>query len=144
MFVKCMDQILGSKVLEFTTVYVDDLLITSTTWEGHCERVEIVLHRLMENHITLKLDKSKLITNELQFLGFILTENGIMTSPEKVDAIQNFPTPKNVRQLQSFLGVCNYYRKFQHNYSYLMAKFKHLLSSKNKWKWGMKDDETFK
>ena len=53
-FVKCMDQILGREVLEFKTVYVDDLLIASTTWEEHCQQVEMVLQRLAENNITLK------------------------------------------------------------------------------------------
>lgn len=138
-----MDQILGREVLEFTTVYVDDLLITSTTWEEHCQHIEMVLRRLAENNIKQKLDKSTLITNRLQFLGFILSETGITTSPEKVEVIQNFPKPKNIRQLQSFLGVCNYYRKFQKDYSKLMARFKHLLSSKCKWKWGEDDDQTF-
>ena len=70
-------------------VYVDDLLITSKTWEEHCERVDMVLQRLAENNITLKLEKSKVLTNKLKFLGFILTETGITTSPEKVEAIQN-------------------------------------------------------
>ena len=67
-FVKVMDQILGREVLEFATVYVDDLLITSTTWEEHCKRVEMVLQRLAENNITLKLEKSKLLTNKLPWL----------------------------------------------------------------------------
>lgn len=143
-FIKCMDGILGKEVLEYTTVYVDDLLITSSNWEEHCQRVETVLSKLAENNITLKLDKSKLITNKLQFLGFVLNEKGITTSPEKVEVIQNFPKPKNIRQLQSFLGVCNYYRKFQKNHSNLTSRFKHLLSTKNKWRWTEEDDQTFK
>ena len=54
-FVKCMDQILGQETLQFTTVYVDDLFITSSHWDEHCERVEQVLRKLSENNITLKL-----------------------------------------------------------------------------------------
>ena len=131
------------QVLDFTTVYVDDILVTSTTWEEHCQHVEMILSKSERSNITLKLNKSKLITNQLQFLGFILSENGISTSPEKVEAIQNFNRPRNIRQLQSFLGVCNYYRKFQRNYSQLTTRFKHLLSSKHKWKWNEGDDETF-
>lgn len=142
-FVKCMDQILGREALDFTTVYVDDLLITSKTWEEHCDRVELVLKRLQDNNITLKLEKSKLVTNEIQFLGFVMNEDGITTAPEKVEVIRNFPIPKNLKQLQSFLGVCNYYRKFHKNYSELTTKFKHLLSTKYKWKWSDKDTETF-
>ena len=58
--------------------------------------------------------------------------------------IQNFPTPKNKKQLQSFLGICNYYRKFQTNYSYLTAKFSKQLSAKEKWTWGKEQDEVLK
>ena len=60
-FVKCMDQVLGQEALQFTTVYVDDLLITSSDWEELCEWVKQVLKKLSENKITLKLDKSKFI-----------------------------------------------------------------------------------
>ena len=118
----------------FTTVYVDDLLITSDNWEEHCNRVAQVLCKLEENNITLKLEKSKLIANEVQFLGFNLSETGITPAQEKMEAIQRFPVPKNKKQLQSFLGICNYYRKFQHNYSELTAKFSQQLSSKEKWR----------
>ena len=124
-------------------VYVDDLLITSDNWEDHCNRIEKVLSKLAENNVTLKLEKSKFIADEVQFLGFNLSENGITPSHEKIEAIQSFPTPKNKKQLQSFLGICNYYRKFQSNYSKLTAEFSHQLSSKDKWKWGAEQDTTF-
>ena len=67
-----MDQVLGQETLQFTTVYVDDLLITSSHWDEHCERVEQVLRKLSENNITLKLNKSKFIANQVKFLGFTL------------------------------------------------------------------------
>ena len=129
-----MDEILGHSTLQFTTVYVDDLLIASNNWEEHCNRVAQVLQKLEDNHITLKLDKSQLIAKEVQFLGFNLSEYGITPSQEKMEAIQRFPVPKNKKQLQSFLGICNYYRKFQNNYSELTARFSSQLSSKEKWK----------
>ena len=72
-FIQCMDQILGKEALEFAAVYVDDILITSATWDEHCHRIELVLRKLQQNNITLKLDKCKFITQELQFLGFILS-----------------------------------------------------------------------
>ena len=138
-----MDQVLGKEALQFTTVYVDDLLITSTNWEEHCRRVDHVLNKLSENHITLKLEKSQLIAKEVQFLGFQLTELGITPSTEKIEAIQKFPTPRNKKQLQSFLGLCNYYRKFQNNYSELTTKLSPQLSSKDKWTWGPTQEAIF-
>ena len=112
-----MDQILGPETMNYTTVYVDDLLITSSNWEEHCTRVERVLEKLSMNNVTLKLEKSKLIAEEVQFLGFNLSRQGITPSTDKIDAIQRFPTPKNKKQLQSFLGICNYYRKFQQKFA---------------------------
>ena len=138
-----MDQILGQEVFQFTMVYVDDLLITSDNWEEHCYRVEHVLKKLAANNITLKLEKSKLIAKEVQFLGFNLNNQGISPSSDKIDAIQKFPKPKNRKQLQSFLAICNYYRKFRNNYSELTAKFQYQLSAKNKWRWCQQQDETF-
>ena len=142
-FVACLDHILGQEALQFTTVYVDDLLITSANWEERCYRVEHVIEKLATNNITLKLEKSKFIAKEVQFLGFNLDDQGISLSLEKVEAIQKFPKPKNQKQLQSFLGNCNYYRKFQNQYSELTAKFQYQLSSKNKWIWGQEQDVTF-
>lgn len=138
-----MDRILGQEVLQFATVYVDDLLVTSTDWDEHCTRVEQVLRKLSENDITLKLEKSKFIAKEVQFLGFIISEKGITPAPNKIEVIQNFPTPKNKKQLQSFLGLCNYYRKFQQNYSELTAQFKPQLTTNKKWRWGEQQMQTF-
>ena len=75
-------------------MYVDDLLIMSDNWEDHCCRIEHVLRKLSGNNITLKLEKSKFIAKEVQFLGFNLSEQGITPSREKVESIQQFPTPK--------------------------------------------------
>lgn len=102
-FIKCMDQLLRPDVLQSAAVYVDDILIIPSTWEEHCHRVEQVLKRLSDNNITLKLEKSKLITGEVQFLEkikFILSSAGVTPSPEKIDAIQRFSKPHNTRQPQ--------------------------------------------
>ena len=84
MRLKCKDvykrqdvYLLGQETLQFTTVYIDDLLITSSNWDEHCTRVEQVLRKLSENNVTLKLNKSKFIANKVKFLGFNLTEMGI-------------------------------------------------------------------
>ena len=112
--------------------------------EEHCYRVEYVLSKLAQNNITLKLEKSKFIAREVQFLGFNLDDRGITPSAEKVEAILKFPQPRNRKQLQSFLGLCNYYRKIQNKYSELTAKVQPQLSAKNKWTWGEEQDLTFR
>ena len=82
-FVKCMDQILGQEALQFTTEYVDDLLITSSDWDEHCDRIEHVLRKLAENNITLKLDKSRLIADEVQFLVLFCPSQTSLRHPTK-------------------------------------------------------------
>lgn len=80
-------------------MYVNNLLLTSSNWEEHCERVQKVLDKFATGNITLKLEKSKLMTSEVQFLGFILSPKGITVVTEKIEAIQKFPQPKHLKQL---------------------------------------------
>lgn len=143
-FIRCMDHVLGPELLQFTTVYVDDLVIASNNWQQHCSRVKAVLERLSECGVTLNLEKSTFIAKQIKFLGFIISDQGINADPDKIAAIQNFPKPRKLVQLQSFLGLCNYYRKFQLNYSDLTQRFQHLLRKNQKWNWTEKDDETFR
>lgn len=142
-FTRCMDQVLGKRVLSFASVYVDDLLISSPDWETHCARTKEVFQRLSENNITLKLSKSVFITQETKFLGYIITPRGLSMDESKIQAIQDFPDPKNLKQLQSFLGLTNYYRIFQEHYSELTAKLKHVMSKGKKWIWGENEHKIF-
>jgi transposase InsO family protein len=144
LFTKAMDTIFGPKFSEFVTCYVDDILITSKSYEEHIEHLDRVLSRLQECGATVKIAKTEFLKKEVKFLGYILSDQGITMDPEKVSKIQNFPEPNNLKKLQGFLGLCNYYRAFQQNYSYLTAKFNHLLSNKSKWTWGERERNIFK
>ena len=64
----------------------------------------------------------EVFTNRNTFLGFIITPEGILANPDKVEAIMRFPEPENIKQLQSFLGLCNFYRKLQKNYAQTTAR----------------------
>ena len=102
--------------------YVDDILIASRTFTEHLEHIEYVLDKLQKGGLTVNWDKSKFLQTEIHFLGFIITQEGILANPDKVEAIMRFPEPKNIKQLQSFLGLCNFYRKFQENYAHTTSK----------------------
>lgn len=143
-FIKCLYQVLGEEILEWAIIYIDDLAICSKTLEEHVCRLNLLFKKLFEGNLTLKLEKSKFITGELKYLGYVINSEGIKVNQEKTKAILEFPEPKNLKQLQSFLGICNFYRKFHKNYSDLTAKLKHILSKKNKFIWGEKERETFR
>ena len=103
--IKCLDEILQPKNLDFLTIYVDDILIASRTFEEHLEHIEYVLNKLYQGGLTVNWEKSSFLQKEIHFLGFIITPEGIQANPDKVESIMKFPEPTNIKQLQSFLGL---------------------------------------
>lgn len=142
-FSRCMDMVLGPELRQFTHNYVDDLLIASPTLEEHLRNIRSVLDRLKAANMTVNLKKSSFIRQEVQFLGHILTPDGIKPDPEKVEAINNFPRPTKLKQLRAFLGLCNYYRKYCKGYSDYTRKLGHLLKKGTDWRWGASEEQSF-
>jgi hypothetical protein len=118
-FQRFMNSIFQDILDEYVIIYLDDILIYSKNINDHKQHVKEVLNRLKKHDLTAKLEKCLFHTNKLAFLGYIITDEGISMDPKKTSAISNFPTPTNVSQLRSFLGLCNFYRGFISNYSYI-------------------------
>lgn len=134
-FTRLMDRVLGPEVASFTTAYIDDLLITSSCWTDHVEHLQIVFAKLKQAGLTVNFKKSSFCKDKVQFLGHILTPQGILTDPEKIKAIQEFPVPRNIRHLRSFIGLVNYYVKFCERYSDSIAPLLVLLKKHARWSW---------
>src|SRR5690349_5737755 len=101
----------------FVIIYLDDILIFSPNLESHTKHVHQVLGRLLENRLYAKLEKCAFDQSSIEFLGYIVSDQGIAMSPSKVEAITTWPTPSSATALLSFLGLANFYRRFIHNYS---------------------------
>lgn len=114
-FMSLMDEILGD--LPFVLVYLDDILIHSKTEEEHYQHLEEVLQRLEKAKLIAKPSKCTFLVRQLSFLGMIISEQGISTDPAKIAAVANWPKPKTLLEMQSFLGFCNYYRKWVRNFA---------------------------
>lgn len=142
-FTRAMDVILGPEVQDFTYKYIDDLLVVSNSFEAHLEHLEIIFAKLMRANMTINLDKTEFVKQEVKFLGHILTTRGVLPDPDKTRAIRNFPVPRTVKQLRAFLGLCNYYRRFSKQYSAVTAGLTRLLRKDQKWKWGSFEQEVF-
>ena len=108
---------LGPYLDVFVILYIDDILIYSTTLEEHRDHVRKVLTALREYDIRCNPKKCVFHVQEVEFLGHIVTPEGFKMDPEKVRAIQEWPEPKNVKNVQEFLGFCNFYRSHAGNYS---------------------------
>ena len=114
-------QLLMTKVLKglnwrYVLVYVDDILVFSQTFDQHLTHITAVFQRLRSAKLTLNPVKCQFATTRVQYLGHILSKNGIEIDKAKTEAVQTFPTPKSAKDVRSFLGLCNYYRKFVKNF----------------------------
>lgn len=126
-----------------TLCLLDDVLITGRDRAEHLQRLHVVLQRLQDAGLTLQKDKCDFFKDEVNYLGYVINKKGINKSPQKVKAMVDAPVPNNVKQLQSFLGLVNYYRKFVPNASAIMCPLYELLKTGTKWCWTPKHDEAF-
>lgn len=121
-----LKDLLGKGVL----VYLDDILIYSATFEEHQRLIREVLTRLESHNIKLKPEKARMFAPEVEYLGHIISNDGIRANPKKTECVRDFPVPQNVTQVQSFLGLASYYRRFVPSFSRI-AKPLHTLCKKN-------------
>jgi transposase InsO family protein len=143
-FQSLMNSVIGGYLDKFATVYLDDLLVYSRTPQEHLVHLKLVLQRLREHQLYAKLSKCAFGLGEMPFLGHIISGGGIRMDPAKVDAILKWPTPRSVVQLQSFLGLANYYRRFVKQYSHIAAPLTALATPATKgWPWGEAQEAAF-
>src|SRR5215204_4649564 len=93
-------------------VYLDDILIFSESMEDHLIHLQQVLALLRKHQLYGKLEKCDFAKPSVEFLGHVVSGEGIAVDPHKIDTIKSWPQPRNVHELRSFLGLTNYYRKF--------------------------------
>ena len=91
-------------------LYLDDILIFSYTLEEHHKTVRAVLQKLIENNLFAKLSECEFDKDEVEFLVHIISGIGVSTDPKKIKTIEEWPIPQNVKDVQRFIGLCNYYR----------------------------------
>ena len=112
-------------------VYLDDILIFSEDEATHEADVKWVLERLRKFQLYVCLDKCKFHTNEVRFLGHVISPKGISMQQDKVDAIRNWPMLRSVHDIQQFMGFANFYRRFIRNFSRIAAPLTSMLKGVN-------------
>ena len=109
-------QVFISKVLKglhsFTMAYLDDIIIFSNDEEEHLEHLRIIFQHLKEAGLKLKRSKCDFIKRHIQYLGYLISQDGIQPLPEKLESIRDMPAPRNPKEIKQFLGLAGYYRKF--------------------------------
>ncbi|XP_046964488.1 uncharacterized protein K02A2.6-like [Vanessa cardui] len=140
-FQRAMESILSG--IDGVLCFLDDILITGKDKVEHWARLKLVFDRLKDSGLTLRKEKCEFFKNEINYLGYIIDKNGIRKSSEKVKAILEAAVPKNLKELQSFLGLINYYRNFVPNASTHLAPLYDLLKKGAKWSWSPQHERAF-
>lgn len=124
-------------------IYMDDILIFSDDLDDLRRKTRRVLQILRDNDLFIKPEKCLFEVQEVEFLGMIIRPDNIHMDPAKLSGISQWPTPNNVKQLRSFLGFCNFYRRFIPNYSSIAYPLNELTRSTEPWNWTQTRAEAF-
>ena len=120
----------------FSVVYIDDILIFSSTEDEHLQNLEVVFQKLLSHSYRARLMKCEFMQDEVEFLGHKLARGGIRAHPDKIKAILEWPMPlSSIAQLRSFLGLVMWYRAFIPHLSTIAAPLFELTSPKRKFMW---------
>lgn len=132
-FQRMMNNVLQPYISKFVKVYIDDILIYSQSVEEHFGHVKKVLELLRQNHLIAKKRKCEFFFSQLKFLGFIISPDGIKTDPEKIEVVKNWPMPQSKKDVQSFLGLTGFYRRFIKDYSKIAVPLHNYVAGNETW-----------
>jgi hypothetical protein len=124
-----------SELAAFVVVYLDDICVFSRTRAEHLEHLRRVFEVLREEKLFARPSKCHFAQREIRFLGHIISGEGIRVDPDKTTAVSTWPQPQSAKDLQRFLGLAGYYRRFVRGYADLVLPLSDLLKSKVEWVW---------
>jgi hypothetical protein len=142
-FQALMNHILKPYINNFATVYLDDILIFSNSLEEHENHVRIIVETLQDHKLIANPEKCTFFTQEVEYLGHIIEPGAIKMDPSKVESILNWPILGSVHDVQVFMGLANYYRRFIKGFSKIAAPITLLLKHHQDWSWGEDQQKSF-
>lgn len=126
-FQNTMNTIFAPLLRKCVLVFMDDILVYSESMDDHVQHLKLVFQILQDNSFLLKRSKCLFAQESLEYLGHIISYNGVATEPSKISAVSKWPVPVNVKQLRGFLGLTGYYRRFIRNYGLISKPLTQLL-----------------
>ncbi|KAJ9536067.1 hypothetical protein OSB04_un000770 [Centaurea solstitialis] len=142
-FMDMMNRVCNPYLDKFVIVFIDDILIYSRSEEDHANHLHIILELLKRERLYAKLSKCEFWLREVQFLGHIVSKNGIKVDPVKIEAIEKWEPPKTPTEVRSFLGLAGYYRKFIQDFSRIATSLTMLTKKNVKFEWKEAQAEAF-
>lgn len=126
-FQRLMERIFGDQSFQSLLLYLDDIVIFSSSFDQHLQRLDMVLTRLKEHNLKLKLQKCHFFQPEVKYLGHVISASGVATDPSKISAVAEWARPTTCTELQSFLGFASYYRRFVASFAKYAAPLHRLV-----------------
>jgi hypothetical protein len=144
-FQTMMDDIFHEEIAQgWLRVYMDDIIIaTENNDTVHEQRVRHFLEKLKHHNLFLEPEKCRFHQTEVDYLGVIIGQGLVQMDPIKIQGIVDWPVPNTVRDVQSFLGFCNFYRAFIPNFSTIAQPLNDLTKKNQQWHWGSDEQTAF-
>ena len=140
-FQRVMETCFSDLNLHGLYIYIDDMIIYASSFQEHLAMLEKVFNRLRECGLKLAPKKCELVKTEVDFLGFVVSDEGVKTDPKKVKVVQDWPEPRTVKEVESFMGLASYYRRFVENFAKVAKPLNELRSGS--WCWGKRQKDAF-
>ncbi|KAD3642141.1 hypothetical protein E3N88_31365 [Mikania micrantha] len=142
-FMDLMNRVFHDFLDKFVIVFIDDILVYSKSKKEHEEHLRAVLEILRQKKLYAKFSKCDFWLDKVAFLGHVISAEGIMIDPAKVEAITKWPTPTSVTEIRSFLGLAGYYRRFVEGFSKIVLPLTQLLRKGVKYSWNDECEKSF-
>jgi transposase InsO family protein len=140
---RLLDRVFQDLKFECVYHYLDDVVVYSEDFESHLKHLRIVLDRLRDAGLTVKPDKVVFATQEISFLGHLVSASGVRIDPERTRAIRDFPSPRDVKGVSRFIGMANFYRQFIPHFADVAAPLNKLRKKGAKFEWGTPQEGAF-
>lgn len=140
---RLMDNLFTAEFDNKVFCFQDDIILCSESFAEHAKLLEAVLEKLKFANLTINMEKSKFCRSELKYLGYVVDKFGLRTDPSKIEAVMNFPIPKDVKEIKRFLGMCGWYRRFIENFSKVARPLTRLTSKKVSFEWNDEANDAF-
>ena len=119
--------------LKNTESYIDDVLTHSVSIPQHLRQIEALLQRMIQYQLKLNIQKCEFLPQEMEYLGYTISKDGVKPGKAKAQVIKDAKPPTTIKQIQSFIGLANYFRQLIPNFSTIAAPLNNLISKKTKW-----------
>ena len=142
-FMDLMNRVFQPYLDQFVVIFIDDILVYSPSYEEHQHHLRIMLQTLKENQLYAKFGKCNFWLEQVQFLGHVISGEGIQVDSKKVKAVLEWEAPKNPTEVRSFLGLAGYYRRFIRDFAKLATPLTKLTQKGMDFVWSNACDRSF-